>query len=96
MSKARSSDPQTSHDAADSVKDVTATQSFIVRVLSRRARTDTQLIEAYRNYVKAPKASDSGIRSRRSELVALGVVADTGKRVVLPSGRSSIVWGPKS
>lgn len=93
MSRARATDPQTSHDAGDSVKDITETQAFILRVLRKKPRTDSQLIEAYRNYKYAPMASESGIRSRRSELVRSGEVADTGIKMVLPSGRNSIVWG---
>jgi len=93
MPRARATDPQTSHDASDSVRHVTETQAFILRVLRKRPRTDSQLIEAYRNYKQAPLASDSGIRSRRAELVRSGQVADTGIKLMLPSGRNSIVWG---
>ena len=96
MSKARATDPQTSHDAGDSVSDITETQSYILRVLSKKPRNDSELIAAYRNFKRAPMASESGIRSRRSELVKLGSVTDTGERVVLPSGRRSIVWGLSS
>lgn len=91
MPKARKTDPQTSHDAAESVENVTATQQFVLRAL-RRPRNDAQLIEAYRSYKTAPRASESGIRSRRAELVDAGYVRDSGKRVKMPSGRSSIVW----
>lgn len=93
MARARNTDPVTSHEAAESVDDVTATQEFILRVLQKKPRTDSELIEAYRNYKTAPRASESGIRSRRAELVAKGLVADTDRRDVLPSGRRSIVWG---
>jgi hypothetical protein len=93
MARARRTDPVTSQEAADSVNDVTQTQAFILRVLEKRPRTDSELIEAYRNYKKAPRASESGIRSRRAELVGKGLVADTDVRQVLPSGRRSIVWG---
>lgn len=93
MSRARATDPQTSHDAGDAVKDMTETQAYIIRVLEKKPRNDSQLIAAYRNFKRAPMASDSGIRSRRAELVKSGLVSDTGARVVLPSGRRSIVWG---
>lgn len=91
MARARATDPHTSHEAADSVKDVTATQDYVLKAL-RRPRNDTQLIEAYRAFKKAPFASESGIRSRRAELVKRGLIEDTGNRVRLPSGRNSIVW----
>lgn len=92
MARARSTDPITSHLAAHSVKDVTATKLYILRAL-RKARADDELIEAYRNYKGAPPASESGIRSRRSELVEQGLVVDTGYKVLMPSGRKAIVWG---
>jgi hypothetical protein len=91
MPNARKTDPKTSHDAADSVKDVTATQEYVLKAL-KRPRNDTQLIEAYRSYKTAPRASESGIRTRRAELVDAGLIDDSGKRVKMPSGRYSIVW----
>ena len=92
MAKARTNDPVTSHLAAESVKDVTATQEYVLRAL-RRSRTDVELVQAYNNLKTAPKASESGIRSRRAELVRKGMVIDTGRRVRLDSGRYAIVWG---
>lgn len=91
MAKARLTDPSTSHLAAASVQNVTDTQKHILKAL-KRGLTDNDLLVAYRNLRKAPMASDSGIRSRRAELVALELVEDTGKRVKLPSGRHAIVW----
>jgi len=91
MAKARRTDPATSHEAAESVKEVTETQEFILKAL-RKPRNDSQLIEAYRAYKTAPRASESGIRSRRAELVDSGRVTDSGDRVKMPSGRWSIVW----
>lgn len=92
MVRARNSDPVTSHLAAESVDNVTKTQAYILRCL-RRARNDVELVQAYNAYKTAPRASESGIRSRRSELVDRGLVVDTGRRVRLTSGRYSIVWG---
>jgi hypothetical protein len=53
---------------------------------------DESLIEHWRR-LSSKKASDSGIRSRRSELAATGLVIDTGDRKKMASGRMSIVWG---
>ena len=92
MVKARVSDPVTSHDAAESVDRVTETQEYVLKAL-RRPRVDVELIEAYRAFKRAPRASESGIRSRRAELVDRGLVVDTGRRVRLESGRFAIVWG---
>lgn len=91
MPRARKTDPKTSHDAAESVNEVTRTQEYVLRAL-RRPRNDSQLIEAYRSYKTAPRASESGIRSRRAELVDRGLVVDSGQRVKTESGRWSIVW----
>lgn len=92
MPNARRTDPKTSHEAAASVDNVTMTQAFVLRAL-KKPRTDPQLIEAYRQLKKAPLASESGIRTRRAELVEKGLVADSGKRSVTPFGRKAIVWG---
>jgi len=92
MVKARVSDPVTSHDAAESVDRVTETQEYVLKAL-RRPRIDVELVEAYRAFKRAPRASESGIRSRRAELVDRGLVVDTGRRVRLESGRFAIVWG---
>lgn len=89
--RARRTDPKTSHDAAESVRDVTATQEYVLRAL-RRPRTDPELLEAYRKFKRAPRASESGVRSRRAELVRRGLVRDSGRRIVLESGRAAIVW----
>jgi len=94
MAKARNTDPQTSHEAADSVKDITATQEYVLKAL-RKPRNDSELVEAFRSLRTAPRASESGIRSRRSELVNLGLVVDSGRRIKTPAGRNSIVWERK-
>lgn len=98
MSNTRRNDPVTSREAGESVKNMTATQAHILRLLMRRSRTDTQLIDAFEKdrrapWAYAPYASESGIRSRRAELVRRGLVVDTGLRKILVSGRRSIVWG---
>ena len=95
MPQARRTDPQTSHDAANSVKDVSKTKKAIL-VLLRKHQSDMQLVANYSKLVrqnKAPRASESGIRSRRAELVRLGLVKDTGKRDKSASNRQMIVWG---
>lgn len=92
MARARRTDPKTSHDAAESVKDVTLTQSFILKILAKKPRTDVELVELFRKYKTAPNASESGIRSRRAELVRQGLVKDTNMRALLPSNRWAIVW----
>jgi hypothetical protein len=97
MPHARTTDPATSHDAAASVNNVTKTQNRILDLLAT-PMTDQKLVEEYQwwsvgNTDYVPAASESGIRSRRAELVSKGLVVDTGDRTLLRSGRRAIVWG---
>jgi hypothetical protein len=93
MPKARKTDPQTSHEAAKSVGMVSETQLIILRLLGK-PMSDQQLVLAYSKLMpfKAPLASESGIRSRRAELVQLGLVEAKGESKTL-FGRKCIVWG---
>lgn len=52
---------------------------------------DETLLKVWRSTGKKP-ASDSGIRSRRSELAAMGMIVDSGERIKMASNRMSIVW----
>lgn len=93
MLKARKTDPYTSHEAADSVVKVTETQLIIFQLL-RKPMTDQELVSAYTKLMpyKAPPASESGIRSRRAELVQLSLIeAKAESKTML--GRKCIVWG---
>lgn len=96
MPHARTTDPATSHLAAMSVRNLTTTQEAIMRLYNQFGRmTDEQLLTHYRRLHfqgEAPFASDSGIRSRRAELVALGKLEDSGDREKMRSGRNAIVW----
>lgn len=95
MPSTRLTDPATSRLAADSVKHVTAQQRAILRILVADL-IDEELVTRYNTLAEAglaPKASPSGIRSRRSELVYAGLVADTGRRAKMSTGRNGIVWG---
>ena len=95
MPHARTTDPATSHDAAESVMDVTRTQ-FIIRALLTSPATDEELVKRYlenqpHSNGVIPKASPSGIRSRRAELYKLGLVVPVGYSLT-ESGRKAIVW----
>lgn len=95
MPSTRFADPQTSHDAEVSVVRVNQVQSSILRLLAGGPLHDEALIVAYHDGVRLgdfPMASESGIRSRRAELVDLGLVEDSGVRERTWSGRSTIVW----
>ena len=94
MPHARRTDPQTSAEAAGSVRNITKTQQAILSLLINSS-TDDELFVAYSKMVVAglaPMASPSGVRSRRAELVMLGMVKDTGMKRKTVSGRNSIVW----
>jgi hypothetical protein len=96
MPHARLTDPETSHEAADSVRNLTLTKKAIVSIFEKHnSLSDYHLQIAYRGLVSggdAPKASESGIRSRRAELVDEGILEDSGYRIALESGRSAILW----
>lgn len=91
MARARTLDPSTSHQAAASVSNITPVKRAILDAL-QVAMTDQELVLAVRLTHGDMLASESGIRSRRAELVAEGFVEDTGSRIKLTSGRNAIVW----
>jgi hypothetical protein len=95
---ARTGDPSTSHAAAASLTaDVLRrSQADVLAVLREIGpSTDTELVDAYIARALAEKVSgqsESGVRTRRKELVRAQEVVDTGRRERLPSGRNSIIW----
>lgn len=99
MPNARHTDPSTSHEAARSIttEQLTETQSAILQLLSSRSMTDEQIRRSHNlgvaDGVWSP-ASESGLRSRRAELVARGLVEEKD-RDKTRFGRSTIVWGLK-
>lgn len=97
MPHARLTDPETSHEAAQSVKNLTATKRTILWLFGKfKYLTDETLQAHYRRLIMtgdAPRASESGIRSRRAELVKAGYLFDSGQRKPMESGRNAIVWG---
>jgi hypothetical protein len=96
MPNARITDPETSHEAAKSVSKLRDMyDTMIVAFETLGPMNDEQLIKLWRvgvNELGWRSASESGIRSRRSELVAQGKLKDSGKRQKMQSGRLSIVW----
>jgi len=91
MPVARLTDPQTSIDAAQSVVNITPVKRAILDAL-HTAMTDEELIRTLRATFGPKFASESGIRSRRAELVREGFVEDSLGRIKTESGRLSIVW----
>lgn len=93
--RARTSDPITSHEAAASIapEDLRPRLAAVLNLLAAFGpMTDELLARHYRNYPNLPKQSPSGLRTRRSELVELGLVAASGEYDYTASGRRSIKW----
>ena len=91
-SRARRTDPETSHAAARSVRSLTDRQAAVLQIISVQGPIhDHALVIAYAD-TDLPLQSESGIRTRRKELVDRGWVIDSGHRAVLPSGRKAIIW----
>jgi hypothetical protein len=88
----RTTDPTTSHNAGKSVTGLAETYRLILSALDKGGQNDEGLIKLWRQNEGWKLVSDSGIRSRRSELTAQGIVQDSGKRIKMASGRMSIVW----
>lgn len=95
--KARNTDPSTSHDAAKSLSNVELLRIAIYNILEANPQglTDGQIQTIYdkaRAQYRWPIASDSGMRSRRSELVEQGRVIHSGRYGTTESGRKTIIW----
>ena len=91
--RARATDPDTSHEAARSIGEMTEKRQAVLDTITAiGGGTDEDIVDAYRSS-SAPQQTASGIRTRRAELVTMGLVRDTGQRTVRASGRSAIVWG---
>jgi hypothetical protein len=90
MPHARTTDPETSHEAARSVTNITPLKREILQKLMT-PMTDKDLY-ALLFTSSHLIVTESGVRSRRAELVQAGLVRDTGERHKLTSGRLAIVW----
>lgn len=92
---ARKSDPATSWSAADSVQHLTQTRAGILEILRDYGpKTDEEIQAIYRARVIAgmvPNASPSGLRSRRAELVKLGLAAKSGIGTT-QAGNACTIW----
>lgn len=99
---ARKSDGPNSHKAAQSVTNLGRTRDEILRILKHYGpQADEQIIYAFRkcgmnaaSTCELCRASDSGIRSRRSELVTMGFVHEVGTGKT-KSGRPCAIWALK-
>lgn len=95
---ARRTDPTTSHEAARSVRELRYSQSDVLALFEIHSGfdstalrlTDEAMISRARQ--RGILQSDSGLRTRRSELVTAGLLRDSGARALTRSGRRSILW----
>lgn len=94
--RARSSDPWTSHAAAESVRSLNKKQSEVLKVFKTYGRmTDEDLLRLHKglaDFGQLEVQSDSGLRTRRRELADKGLVKAMGK-TTNSRGRPTIVWG---
>jgi len=96
MATARLTDPETSHKAARSIttEAITKTQAAILEILKLQNLTDEGIREWYDEGVKLgywKPTSESGLRSRRAELVERGLVIRAG-RGTTRFGRECNIW----
>lgn len=92
-SRARNTDPLTSHLAAASVTNTQLLRAHIVRLFDKWGQmTDERLVSLWETIPNFPQASPSGIRSRRSELTRAGYLVSKGLGKS-SAGRSAHVWG---
>lgn len=95
MAHARKSDPFTSHLAAATIMDATTLQIRIIQCFDSvpGGLTDEQLVNLYNSmWGNSFPATESSIRSRRSELNHRGSIIDTGKTRNTKNGHKAIVW----
>lgn len=93
----RTTDPETSRAAADSLRDVSEAQRH-VRDIHRECDeryghglTDEEQLREYRARYGAD-TPESSPRKRRHDLMRAGIIVDSGLRRPLASGRAGIVW----
>lgn len=90
---ARNSDPETSHAAASKVTNLGPVRDGIINALyTFGPQTDEGLAAIFKKWAAFPKCSPSGLRSRRSELVTLGFIEDSGEVGKTEFGNDAIIW----
>lgn len=96
--RTRRTDPDTSREAAAAVENITERQAGVLRAFRRSGpMTDRTLVDVYTRLHALfpslyPKQTESSLRTRRSELVKLGALVDSGEKETLDTGRKAKVW----
>jgi hypothetical protein len=73
------------------IANLSLTQEYVYRSLEVPV-TDQELAVIFKQTASAPNVTDTSIRSRRADLVKLGLVEETGERRKTSSGRKARVW----
>lgn len=89
--RARLTDPPTSHQAAATVTYPSKSKEAIYSFIANYGPVSDEQVKALMDRAGIA-ISDSGCRTRRSELVREGLVTDSGKRGKTGSGRATILW----
>lgn len=92
--RARNTDPETSHEAADSTSSkVAASQGEVILILSHYGPlADHEIVAKHERLFVPPTYSPQRLRSARSELVEAGRVEFADEYRLTPSGRRARVW----
>jgi hypothetical protein len=92
--KTRNNDGPTSQKAARSVRNMTQKRQDVMATFRRFGTlTDEQLVTVYATMDNVTDQSESGLRTRRNELVKMGLLVDTGNTRRIRSGRQAVLWG---
>jgi hypothetical protein len=92
---ARKTDPETSHEAADSVYRPSQTAIAVFFALYGHELTDEQLFHKFEGHAHEelhPFASPQSVRSRRAELMDAGIIEWSGEYGLTRFGRKCRVW----
>ena len=101
--RARNTDPVTSHEAAAKIAKTPAALNDkrravlkCVAVIHTCEGSDESIAWTYIEHMSErgwPKQSPSGLRTRRKELVDMGMMENTGRTTTTKGGGKTIVWG---
>ena len=87
--RARRSDPETSHFAAD-LANLSKPRNWVLDAIAREASADHELLELALNL--GLHFTGSRIRTARAELTRLGLVEESGIYRMTENNRRAIVW----
>lgn len=71
---------------------LTDNQAVVFDVLKQHGPLPDHALVPIAQHVEKVHQTSSGIRTRRAELVAAGLVAESPVKITMPSGRKARVW----